>query len=222
MPIFQGFADRFRGTVALALQQRLAEDIDRLIGQLFEAALALWEQNGWLTYDREEENCTVQLYRWCKVACQQDRRFAFFVPHLEWVNLTAAILAGTESVMSANRPDLRIEIGEVGRAVECKRLAPTAPWPRAYVYKGLARFVVDNYGHGENVGYMVGYIQAGTFAEVLTKINQQVTGHPNMGAAQTLTLLRDEGTSSWNRSCHSRSSGLPIRIDHLHVNVTQV
>lgn len=158
MPIFQGFADRFRGTVALALQQRVAEDIDRLIGQLFEAALVFWEQNGWLTYDREEENYTVQLYRWCKVACQQDPRFAFLVPHLEWVNLTAAILAGTESVTSANRPDLRIEIGEVGRAVECKRLAPTAPWPRAYVHKGLARFVVGNYGHDESVGYMVGYV----------------------------------------------------------------
>lgn len=222
MPIFQGFTDRFRGTVALALQQRVAEDIDRLIGQLFGAALVLWEHNGWLAYDREEENCTVQLYRWCKVARQQDPRFAFLVPNLEWVNLTAAILDGTESVTSANRPDLRIEIGAVGRAVECKRLAPTSPWPRHYVYKGLARFVVGTYGHDESVGYMVGYVQAGTFAQVLTKINQQVSGHPGMGVAQTLRLLRDNETSSWNRSCHPRASGQPIRIDHLLVNVSPV
>lgn len=220
MPIFQGFADRLRGTVALALQERVAEDIDRLVGQLFEAAIVLWEQNGWLTYNAGEENCTVQLYRWCQVACRRDRRFALLVPQLEWVNLTAAILAGTESVKSAKRPDLRIEIGEVGRAVECKRLTPTSPWPRAYVHDGLARFVVGNYGHDESVGYMVGYVQAGTLTEVLTKINEQVKGHPSMGVAQILSLLRDDGTSSWNRSCHPRASGHPIRIDHLLVDVT--
>jgi hypothetical protein len=145
---------------------QVAEQIDRLVRQLLEAAISLWEQNHWLTYDLEEENCTVQLYRWCQTACRQDRRFALLVPHLEWVNLTAAILAGVESVRSASRPDLRIEIGEVGRAIECKRLAPTGHWPRAYVHKGLARFVLGNYGHGELVGYMVGYVQVGTLAEV--------------------------------------------------------
>jgi hypothetical protein len=200
----------------------VAEDIDRLIGQLFEAALLLWEQNDWLAYDQAEENCSVQLYRWCKAACLEDPRFAFFVPHLEWVNLTAAILNGTESVTSANRPDLRLEIGMVGRAVECKRLAPVSPWPRRYVYEGLARFVVDNYGHDESVGYMVGYVQAGTFAEVLAKVNKQVSDHPRMGVAQTLGLLRDNETSSWNRSCHPRASGQPISILHLFVNMSQV
>ena len=139
---------------------------------------------------------------------------------LEWVNLTAAILAGTESVRSANRPDLRIEIGEVGRAVECKRLTPTSPWPRAYVHKGLARFVVGTYGHDESVGYMVGYVQVGTLAEVLTKINEQVKDHPSMGFVQLLSLLRDDGTSSWSRSCHPRAFGHHIRIDHLLVDVT--
>jgi hypothetical protein len=34
------------------------------------------------------------------------------------------------------------------------------------VHKGLARFVLGNYGHGELVGYMVGYVQVGTLAEV--------------------------------------------------------
>lgn len=219
MPIFQDFGDRLRGTVALALQQRAAEDIDRLIVQLFDAALILWARNGWFTCDREEENYTVQLYRWCMEARHQDRRFASIIPHYEWANLTAAILAGTESVTSAKRPDLRIEIGEVGRAVECKRLSRTAPLPRLYVYKGLARFVVGTYGHAESVGYMVGYVQDGTFGEVLTKINHQVKHHPSMGVAQTLTVLRNDGTSSWSRSCHSRATGHSICIDHLLVDV---
>lgn len=222
MPIFQSFTDRFFGTASLVLQQQVARNIDRLIGQLFEAALALWEQNGWLAHDHTEENCSVQLYRWCKVAQLQDPSFTLLVLHHEWPNLTDAILNGTEGVASADRPDLRFEIGVVGRSVECKRLAPTSPWPRNYVYKGLARFVVGNYGHNESIGYMVGYVQAGTFAEVLAKINTQVSDHPRMGVEQNLGLLRENKVSSWNGSRHPRASGQSISIFHLFVNMPRV
>ena len=108
----------------------------------------------------------------------------------------------------------------VGRAIECKRLAPTGGWTRAYVYKGLARFALGNYGHGEAVGYMVGYGQAGTLDGLLTAINRQVAGHPGMGAANQLNLLRDDHKYSWSRSCHARASGQPLHVDHLLVDIS--
>jgi hypothetical protein len=221
MPMFEGFDDRLRGTVALALQEEVAKDIDRLIWLLLGASIVLWSQDNWFSYNDDEENCTVQLYRWCHVARRHDVRFSPLIPHLEWVNVTAAMLAGAESVKGASRPDLRIEVGLVGRAIECKRLAPTARWTRAYVYKGLARFVVGNYGHDEAVGYMVGYVQAGINAGVLARINQQVAGHPKMGGAHELKLLQDDGNSSWSRSCHARASGHPIQVDHLLVEIAK-
>src|SRR5262249_52999761 len=126
------------------------------------------------------------------------------------------------SVSSAKRPDLRIEIGaigQIGRSLECKRLAPTGGWCRKYVYEGLARFVLGSYGRGEPVGYMVGYVQAGTFDHLLTAINQQILDHPEMGDSDQLKLLQEDGTSSWSRSFHMRSPD-PIQVDHLMVDVT--
>jgi hypothetical protein len=131
------------------------------------------------------------------------------------------MLAGDESVKTAKRPDLRIEVGKIGRTIECKRLAPTGGWTRAYVYEGLARFVVGTYGHAEAVGYMVGYAQAGTLAGLLTMINHQAADHPGMGTAHQLKPLREGETSSWSRSCHPRSSGQPISVDHLLVDIAR-
>ena len=221
MPIFRGLTDRVYGTVNLALQQKAAGDIDRRICQLLEAAIALWEKHKWFTYNHEEGNCTVQLYRWCKEIKRQDRRFSPLEPHLEWLNVTPAILAGDESVKSAKRPDLRIEIGQVsGRVVECKRLESTGHWSRAYVYEGLARFIVGDYSHQETIGYMIGYVQAGPLAAVLMKINKQVAENPSMGTAQQLKLLRNSGPLTWNTSCHLRPSGKSIRIDHLLIDMS--
>jgi hypothetical protein len=220
MPIFQGLTDRVYGTATRALQQQVAGDIDRRICQLLEGAIALWEKHNWFTYDREEGNCTVQLYRWCREIKRRDRRFAPLEPHLEWLNVTPAILAGDESVKSANRPDLRIEIGQVsGRVVECKRLESTGHWPRDYVYEGLARFIVGDYGHQETIGYMIGYVQAGPVAVVLTKINKQVAAHPHIRTSQQLKLLRNSGSLTWNTSCHPRPFGKSIQIDHLFINM---
>jgi hypothetical protein len=222
MPIFQGFADRLRGTVAVKLQEQVAQDIDRRIWLLLEASIVLWRQVNWHSYNDEEDNCTAQLYRWCDVARRSDNRLTLLVPRFQWVDLTDTMLAGDESVSSAKRPDLRIEIGalgEIGRSFECKRLAPTGGWPRKYVYEGLARFVLGSYGRGEPVGYMVGYVQAGTFDQLLAAINMQILGHPEMGDPDQLTMLQEDGMSSWSRSFHMRSPA-PIQVDHLMVDVT--
>jgi hypothetical protein len=221
MPIFQGFTDRFRGSVNVILREQVEGDIDRFICQVLEAAIMMWEQDGWMTHNAEEVNHTAQLYRWCKVVCRRDRRFSYLSVNLEWVDVTAAILDGSESVKSANRPDIRIEIGETGRTIECKRLGPKDGWPRKYVYEGLARFVGGNYAHDEAVGYMVGYVQSGTVPGVLRQINQQITNHPNMGMAHQLNLLRDNGISSWCRSSHPRESRQAVRIDHLLADVSR-
>ena len=61
MPMFQGFADRLSVRWPWPSRNRLPKDIDRLVGQLFEAAIALWGQDRWMAYNEEEENCTVQL-----------------------------------------------------------------------------------------------------------------------------------------------------------------
>lgn len=220
MPIFEGFADRFRGTVAVALQEQVARDIDRRISLLLETSVTLWKRDHWNRYNDEEDNCTVQLYRWCKVARLRNSRLKLLVLRFQWVNVTAAMMAGTESVSGAKRPDLRIEIGEVGRAFECKRLYPTGDWCRKYVYDGLARFIFGGYGYGEPVGYMVGYVQAGTFAELLTGINGQILSHPKMGTDDELVLLQDDQASSWSRSHHQRASESPIQVDHLMVDVS--
>jgi hypothetical protein len=218
MPIFQGFHDRFRGAVALALQEKVAQDIDRLISLLLEAAIEMWKQVNWHTFNDDEDNCTAQIYRWCNVARRRDARLALLVPHYQWVDLTAAMLDGTESVKSAKRPDLRIDIGEVGRSFECKRLAPTGGWCRAYVEEGLARFILAGYGRGEPVGYMIGYVQSGTFDQLLTAINHAVLDHPVMGDSDQLKLLQEGETSSWCRSNHVRSPET-IQIDHVMVRL---
>jgi hypothetical protein len=150
--MFEGLTHRSIGVAARELQDRIAEHIDYLICQMLGASVAMWEQDNWDRHDDEEGNCTVQLYRWCREARRRDLRFALLVPQLEWINVTAAILAGEESVKSASRPDLRMEVGTIGRTIECKRLAPAGGWARAYVYDGLARFVVGDYGHAESVG----------------------------------------------------------------------
>jgi hypothetical protein len=218
--MLQAFADRARGTVFVLLQQQVAEDIDRLIRLLLDTAVALWEQNGWKTYNKHEVNYTVQLYRWCRAAKRRDHRFAPLIPQLEWVDVTVAMMDGTESVKKADRPDLRIEIGEIGRSIECKRLRPAGGLPRAYVHEGLARFVTGNYGHDEARAYMVGYVQVGPLTKVLVKINQQVADHASMGVAHQLEVLHDNTKSSWSRSCHARAAGTSIHVDHLLVDVS--
>ena len=217
MPIFQDLTSRIRGSVAVALQEQVAQDIDRLICRLLEASIILWKQDNWIRYDDGEDNCTVQLYRCCKVARQKDRRLTLLVPRFQWVNVTDTMLDRAESVSSAKRPDLRIEIGEVGRALECKRLKPTGHWCRAYVREGLTRFVLGDYGQGEPVGYMVGYVQAGTFTELLIRINKQILGYPRMGEEDQLKRLEENQSSSWSRSVHTHMH--PIQIDHLMVDL---
>ena len=219
MALFRSASDRLRGTVASSLQERVALDIDRRVQLVLERSVVLWEQANWKRFDDLEENCTVQIYRWCREAIRLDNRLCLLALHLEWINTTPAILAGDESVKSARRPDLRIEVGQVGRAIECKRLAATGGWTRKYVHDGLARFVVGDYGHLEAVGYMVGYIQTGARPTVVAGINKHIAAHPSMGVSHELKPIRDNGNLAWGRSNHPRPAGQSVEVEHLFVSM---
>ena len=80
--------------------------------------------------------------------------------------------------------------------------------------------MVGSYGHDETVGYMVGYVEAGSLSEVLAKINQQIVGHPSMGVVHQLEPLHGNSISSWNRSSHLRVSGRLLNVDHLLIDVS--
>lgn len=220
MGTFRGAFGRVSGTVAQVLRDQVADNLDERVHEILDAAVALWELDGWTSWDGAEGDCTVQVYRWCRHLIRHDQRFVFVSVQIEWVYVTAAMFAGAEKVKAADRPDLRVEVGAVGRAVECKRLAPRGGWARDYVHEGLARFVVGDYARKEPMGYMIGYVQSGRHAEMLKKINLQVVGHPSMGAPDQLQPLAAAGAkSSWSRSNHKRMMLMPIQVDHLLVEV---
>lgn len=217
--MFRDAADRVSGIVAQALRDQVAESLDERVHDLLDAAVALWERDGWTSHDGAEGDCTVQIFRWCRHLVHHDHRFLFVSVQFEWALVTRAMFAGTEKVKSAHRPDLRLEVGAVGRTIECKRLAPTGGWTRNYVYEGLSRFVVGDYAGNEPVGYMIGYVQDGRQPELLKKINLQVTGHPLMGVQDQLRCLSIGATSSWSRSSHQRKSFGAILVHHLLISV---
>ena len=219
MATFRGVTDRIRGTVAQALRDQVAQGLDERVREMLVASVALWQKAGWTSHDGDEGDCTVRVYRWCQYLARHDHRFVFVSVHFEWVHVTPAMFAGTEKVKAARRPDLRFEVGAIGRTIECKRLAPRGGWARAYVYDGLARFVVGVYAEDEPVGYMIGYAQDGRPTELVEKINVQVSGHPSMGDPHQLEFLATDENVLWSRSNHQRADSTLITVDHLLVEV---
>ena len=218
MALFRGAADRVKGTVARALRDEVAANLDERFHEMLEEAVFLWEQDGWTSHDGAEVDCTVQIYRWCRHLTHNEERYVLMNIQIEWLLVTPAMFLGTEKVKGAKRPDLRLEVGKIGRAIECKRLAPTGGWIRSYVYEGLARFVVGDYAGEEPVGYMIGYVQSGHQPELLKSINAQVDGHPLMGVPDELQFLERGAKWSWSRSSHVRRSS-SIYVDHCLIDV---
>src|SRR5664279_692298 len=144
--------DRVSGRVSATLHERAARRLPDLTVDLIESALSRWAANNWHTFDALEENCTAQLYRWLQEAQRADLQFEMLRIQLEYVVLTADMLAGLASVRSARRPDLRISVRSGGIHVEAKRLATTGSRCRDYVHEGMARFVGSAYGSHEPLG----------------------------------------------------------------------
>jgi hypothetical protein len=219
MPIPRSVTRQVRGVVSLALQRAVARDLEDAVARIFDAAVEHWHEADWITFDFHEVNCTVQLYRWCTQAVRENADLAFVTVQLEWLSLTTAMLDGKEDVATATRPDLRFTVGAVGRSVECKRLSSWGPLSLLYVEQGMSRFVTGNYGVGEPVGYMVGYVQVGPTERCIERINARVDANPDMGTTSRLASVDSSSVASRYRSLHIRPGG-DLRLEHLMIDMT--
>ncbi|BBY32539.1 hypothetical protein MMIN_06000 [Mycolicibacter minnesotensis] len=209
---------RVQGKVSKSLQQLAERRFPEMIEDLMLVALGSWADHDWHTFDRQEVNCTAQLYRWLRIAKRGSPQFVYLNVELEYLNLTPAMLAGEESVVNAQRPDLSISIGETGIHVECKRLLTSGPWCHHYVHKGIQRFVSSSYGANEQQGMMVGYIQQATLDGLLGSVNGFVEAHPMMGSGHQLATAQPPASyGSRHRSHHVRTSDVPIDLSHYWV-----
>lgn len=209
--------NRVLGRASELIHNRAAQQLPELVRDLIDDALTLWAGNNWYTFNQLESNCSAQLYRWLKEAKRSDKRFFPLGVNIENVEFTPAMLAGTESIVGASRPDLRIHAGESGVLVEAKRLTNTAKHYRAYVDAGMARYVSSAYGAAEDWGVMVGYVQAPTTVGIVPRINGYVSGHARMGAGHELVPESNNAQSEKLRSSHTRASGKPILLDHVWI-----
>lgn len=208
---------RVLGRANVLIHNRAAQRLPELVGDLLDDALALWAGNSWHTFDHLESNCSAQLYRWLHEAKRADKRFSPLGVIIENIQFTPRMLAGTESITGASRPDLRIHVGETGVLLEAKRLTDTAKHCRAYVDAGIARFVSSTYGATEDWGVMIGYVQESTTAGIEARVNGFVSIHTEMGAGHEIVPESVGAHSEWLRSSHARASGAPIRLDHVWV-----
>ncbi len=224
---FEAARDRRRGRVAVRLQHEVAQNLNIRVEELLVAAVYKWRRDGWHRFGKHtgnwtEDDCTVQMYRWSKDCTRRESRFALLTVHLEWRNLTPAILHGHQSAATATRPDLRIEVREEGRSIECKRIALGSPWPRRYVHDGVVRFVTGNYAHAESSGFMIGYAAEDPLPDLVDSINGYITKHSDMGPQQVVRERRHFsppillGDSQHTRS-GSQSVSSHIDIAHLLV-----
>lgn len=218
--MFRDVADRVRGTVFHALRDQIAADIDQRVCDLLDEAITRWEASGWTSSDLDEDDCTVQIYKWCLELAHENGRFACITPIFNWIFVEESMFAGVKKAKTAKRPDLRITVGKsVGRAIECKRLALSNGLPKKYVDEGLARFVVGEYAPDESVGYMIGYAKGSSFAALVKQINGHIDNHTSMGQSHRLNARSTSAKTSWHRSHHDRKQLRPIDVNHLLVAV---
>lgn len=205
-----------RGVVAGRLQRSAAKDIDNSIDELFECAVSGWAAEHWLRFNDHEVNCTVQLYKWCNQIKQTNPRMCLISIDLEYMILSPAIRSATQSAARMSRPDIRISIGGyAGRSVECKRLEAKSKLPGLYASKGMTRFVTGQYGAGERVGIMIGFVLNRNEPIIVKSINRAVIGNSGLGVGHTLTRLPATHIIPWQHtSTHLRSSDGPITLRH--------
>ena len=221
MRLYQAALARISGTVMPEFQNAVAQDLDSRAEELLIAAAYRWRRDRWYRFNDDEVNCTVQMYRHSRECIRDDRRFALITVHLEWIDVTPDILKGKQSATTAKRPDLRFEVGQAGRTIECKRIAATGPWARRYVDDGLARFVTGTYGHAEATGFMIGYVLGGQFPSLVNRINYYIQRHADMGQDQQVKVTTKRhsppilvGVSQHSRS-NSQANLTNIDISHL-------
>lgn len=208
------------GAVTPAIHRLMATAIDDMIDEAVNTAVASWHADGWTTFGPHEADCTVQLYARMEDAVRKTPALRTLSPRLEWVQVTPAMLAGTESAATAGRPDLRFYVGSAGRTVECKRLSLATSHPRLYVDEGMARFVTGAYASSETRGGMVGYVQEDAPDDIVTAINKSVLAHIAMGKGHELKAVAPRGSSTERyASRHQRVSMPTIDLAHYLVDI---
>lgn len=206
---------RVYGAVAPQLQALIAHDIGRMVEELLGSSIALWRSAGWARFDDLEANCTIQLFRWAQVAADREAALRILRVELEWYQPSAAQIAGTESAARMPRPDLRVSIGSTGMLVECKRLRATGNLPKAYVEKGIARFVAHTYRSDTGGALMVGYLISGTVEAAILVINQHIGANPLMGASHRLVPVAPGlAAAARYRSTHARPGAVDVQLEH--------
>ncbi|HAF43541.1 MAG TPA: hypothetical protein DCK83_00990 [Gallionellaceae bacterium] len=109
---------------------------------------------------------------------------------------------------------LRTQEHDPHAIIECKRIAGSdANLCREYVQEGINRFCSGKYGQNHAVGFMVGYLIAGTDEESVDGINAHLT-RTSRKAEHLAPADCGEGLVSWV-SHHGRAAPTsPIKLHH--------
>jgi len=98
--------------------------------------------------------------------------------------------------------------------IECKRVADgNATLNRAYVVEGIDRFRDGKYASDHRVGFMVGYVIAGSPASIVEAINAYLdgTGRPDERLSPSDLITSD---AQWASEHRRPSPATPIRLHH--------
>lgn len=195
-------------------------DLDRLVSDLLDDALARWRSSSWSRAGDDEGSCTVRIVNFMHEARHADDKYFCLTIEYEAHELTDAMLNGTVRPTRARRPDLRIGVDTVKRRLECKRLDDLPALTREYVANGMARFITGAYGPQDPSGYMIGYGKPGTSSPtIVSRINEQLVERLAHPPESTLREVAARDAWSWYESRHDRHERDSILIRHVIVSL---
>jgi hypothetical protein len=140
------------------------------------------------------------------------------------------VLPGTESrsgptvVVPDGRTDIPLAVVEVflrtqedapHAIIECKRIVGNdTHLCREYVVEGIDRFSTGKYGGDHGIGFMVGYVLAGSAEAAATGINGYLTRAKRLSERLAIRTLSSEKVA-WLSQHERPSASSPIALHHL-------
>lgn len=203
------------GTITPHLQALVARDLDGRVDELLVQAFERWHAAGWHRHQADELNCSVQVYRHALDAKRATRALRSLDVDFEACVPTPEMLAGTESVKSAKRPDLKVRVGDASRHIECKLVESKGSLPRKYVREGVMRFVTGRYGAEDPTGRMIGYITTSDIDAVASAVNDRIDKVASLSVADHLQAT-DSPHERVHRftSTHARAGRPSVGLTH--------
>jgi hypothetical protein len=105
---------------------------------------------------------------------------------------TRDMRAGLTHPKRAGRPDLSVVFGPVTIRIEAKRLALGEGLPRAYVRKGMRRFIDRKYeSTPRQPGFMLGWVVRDETPSIIGSINKVVVAQKDLTEADELKSPTD-------------------------------